>query len=415
MRPAEMAGDRRATSHWAMFSALRSPNYRLYWTGQVVSVMGQTMEHVALAWLVFLLTDSALSLGLSGLFQAAPRIALSLIGGAVADRVDRQRLLVATQVICGSLYFLIGFLVFTGLVQVWQVFLIAFIFGGVRSFDGPSRQAILPHVVERDNIPNAVALGNLAWEVPRLVGPALAGVLIGLVGIGQTFIIAGCGFFTAATLFALMRLDRAAFQRSERSLARNMVDGLAYIARNQVFLILIGFTFFNSVFGMSYQVLMPVFARDILHVGSQGLGMLHAFVGAGAIIGSVLAAVVAQSGGRGLRSLLGATAFGLTLIGFAASQVFLLSGAFLLLAAVASNVYMVSVNTMLQMRLPDEYRARVMGVWSMTWSLTSVGGMFAGGVAEFAGAPAAVALGGGLVAGMAVVVAVALPRIRALD
>jgi MFS family permease len=398
-----------------MFNALRSRNYRFYWGGQVISVMGQTMEHVALAWLVFLLTDSALSLGLSGLAQAAPRIVLSLIGGAVADRVDRQRLLIATQAVCGFLYFLIGFLVLTGMVQVWQVFAIAFIFGAVRSFDGPSRQAILPHVVDRANIPNAVALGNLAWEMPRLIGPAFAGILIALVGIGQTFLVAGCGFIIAAILFALMRLDAAAFRRSERSLARNMVDGLTYIGRNQTFMILIGLTFFNSAFGMSYQVLMPVFARDILNVGSEGLGVLHGFVGAGAIVGSIVAAVVAQSGGRGIRSLLGAIAFGLCIVGFAVSQMFLLSGMLLLLAAVASNVYMVSVNTMLQMRLPDEYRARVMGVWSMTWSLTSVGGMFAGGVAEIAGAPAAVALGGFLVAGMALVVAVGVPRIRQLD
>jgi MFS family permease len=148
-------------------------------------------------------------------------------------------------------------------------------------------------------------------------------------------------------------------------------------------------------------------------VGSEGLGFLHAAVGLGAIVGSIVAAAVAESGGRGIRAILGATAFGLLLVGFAFSQVFLLSAAFLALAAIASNLYMVSVSTMLQLRLPDEYRARVMGVWSLTWSLIPVGGMFSGAIAEFAGAPAAVAIGGLLVAVMAMVVA--LPRVRHLE
>ncbi len=371
------------------------------------------MEYVALGWLVLHLTDSALSLGFAGLMQAAPRIVLSLVGGAVADRVNRQRLLMLTQAISGGLYFLVGFLVLTELVQVWQVFAVAFVFGAVRSFDGPSRQAILPHLVARDNIANAVALGNLAWEVPRLVGPAIAGILIATVGIGQTFIIAGFGFVIATILYALIQLDATALRRSERSLAHGMLEGFTFIASSPVLLTLLGLTFFNSIFGMSYQVLMPVFARDILQAGSEGLGFLHAAVGAGAIVGSVVAAAASQSRGRGIRAVFGATAFGLLLVGFAFSQIFLVSAALLFLMAIASNIYMVSVSTMLQMRLPDEYRARVMGIWSLTWSLMPVGGTISGTVAEFAGAPVAVGLGGFLVAAMALTVA--LPRVRSLE
>ncbi len=401
------------TSRLAMFNALRSPNYRLYWIAQLISVTGQTMEYVALGWMVLHLTDSALSLGLTGLMQAAPRILLALVGGAVADRVNRQRLIMLTQATAGGLYFLIGFLVLTDLVQVWHVFTIAFIFGAVRSFDGPSRQAILPHLVARDNIPNAVALGNLAWEMPRLIGPAIAGILIAAVGIGQTFVTAGFGFVIATVLYALIHLDEAALRRSEHSLAHGMLEGFTFIASSPILLTLLGMTFFNSIFGMSYQVLMPVFARDILHAGSQGLGFLHASVGAGAIVGSIVAAASSQTGGRGVRAVAGATAFGLLLVGFAFSQMFLVSAALLFLMAIASNLYMVSVSTMLQLRLPDEYRARVMGIWSLTWSLMPIGGTISGTVAEFAGAPVAVALGGFLVAAMALTVA--LPRVRRLE
>ncbi len=399
----------------AVFTALSSPNYRLFWTGQISAVMGQTMEFVALAWLVLQLTNSALSIGVAGLAQAVPRIALVFIGGAVADRMDRRLLLVLTNGLSAALYFLLATLVVLERIDVWQVFGFAFLLGCVRAFDGPSRQALLPHVVGRDQIANAVALGNFAWEAPRLVGPALAGVLISIAGVGQTFYVAGFGNLLSAVLFRLIRIEGPGVRRAERSLLDSMLAGIHVIRRSPLFQALIGLTFFNSVFGLSYVFLVPIFARDILQVGSQGYGFLHMAGGAGALVGSLLAATMAQSQHRGRHIIVGAAAFGLLLVAFAASPWFLLSLAVIFCAAIANNVYMTAIATALQLRLTDEYRARVMGIYGLTWSLMPLGGTLSGSVAELAGAPIALGLGGLLVASMALLVAVFVSSIRELE
>jgi MFS family permease len=376
--------------------------------------MGQTMEFVALAWLVLQLTNSALSIGAAGLAQAAPRIALVFVGGAVADRVDRRLLLVITNLTSAALYFLLATLVILERIDVWQVFVFAFLLGCVRAFDGPSRQALLPHVVGRDQIANAVALGNFAWEAPRLVGPALAGVLISVIGVGPTFYAACVGNLASAVFFHLIHLQGRTLRSAERSFLRSMLAGIEFIRRNPLFQALIGLTFFNSVFGLSYVFLVPIFARDILQVGSQGYGLLHTAGGAGAILGSLSAAMLAQSRRRGWHIILGAVAFGLLLMAFAASSWFLLSLGIIFCAAVASNIYMTAIATSLQLRLEDEYRARVMGIYGLTWSLMPLGGTLSGSIAEIAGAPIALALGGFLVASMAVIVGMLVSSIREL-
>ncbi|MPZ14621.1 MAG: MFS transporter [Chloroflexi bacterium] len=246
----------RVSGGWtSTFSALRHPNYRLFWSAQGLSVVGQTMEFVALGWLVYQLTGSALSLGLTGLAQALPRISLVMLGGAVADRVDRRKLLVAVQAVVAALYFVLATLVVLGIVQVWHVWGLAFVLGALRAFDNPSRQAIIPLLVAREEIPSAVALGNLAWEVPRLVGPATAGVLISLIGLGSTFYVAAVGFILSMLLYGVMRVQRVAIRAEGRNLLQDMGDGLDFVRRNELFAALIGLVFFNSIFGMSYQLL----------------------------------------------------------------------------------------------------------------------------------------------------------------
>lgn len=397
-----------------VLSALRYPNYRLYWSGQVCSVAGMTMEWVVLGWLVYELTSSPLSLGATGLAQSLPRIALALLGGAVADRVDRRRLLVLTQSLSAVVYLGLALLVVSEAVQLWHVLGAAFLLGCLRAFDGPSRQALIPHMVPREELGNAVALSNLAWEVPRLGGPALAGVLIASVGNGPTLYVACIGFLVAAVLFSLLQAPASVRQGDER-LRDSLLGGIAFIRGHQVFYVLIGMTFFNSVFGMSYQVLLPIFARDILEVGSQGFGLLQTAVAVGATAGSLAAAALAKSRGRGWYVLGGSLAFGLFLAGFALSQWFLLSAAFLFLAGIANSIYMTAIATSLQLRVPDEYRARVMAVYGLTWSLQPLGAIITGTVAEFTTAPVALALGASLVAILPVAIAASAPKVRQLQ
>jgi predicted MFS family arabinose efflux permease len=332
----------------------------------------------------------------------------------MADRVDRRKLLIWVQAIVAALYLVLATLVVTELVAVWHVWALAFVLGSLRAFDNPTRSAIVPLLVAREEIPSAVALGNLAWEVPRLVGPATAGVLISLIGVGNTFYAVAVGFILAMLMYSIMRVERTEVH-SGRGLWRDMGDGLDFVRRDQLFSGLIGLVFFNSIFGMSYQLLMPVFARDILQVGSQGFGFLQTCVGAGAILGSLVAARMAHSGRRGARALSCAAIFGLLIIAFAWSRSFPLSLGIMFLMGLANSYYMITMSTVLQIKVPDAYRGRVMGLWSLTFSLVPLGGTVGGTIAEYAGVPVAVSVGGTLVTTMAVLVAIFLPRVRQLD
>jgi MFS family permease len=391
-------------------SALRHRNYRLYWFGQLSSVLAQNMEHVAQGWLVLELTNSPLALGLTGLAHAIPTITLTLIGGAIADRADRRRIMIASQTGTALMFLTIAVLVLTGLAALWHVMLLAFLSGSIRAFDRPSRMALLPQMVPREDIPNAVAIGGTIWQLCRLVGPAAAGVLIYLFGVGPTFIACCLASSIAVSLWLAIRTVQPALAASGGGLLKNMMEGVNFICKNELYYTLMGMTFFNSVFGMSYLILMPVFARDILQVGSQGFGFLQTAGGAGALIGTLLVATFSDSRRLPVQAARGATVFGLLLLLFAFSRLYPLSLALAFVLGLVSQFYITAINTVLQLNLPEHLRGRVMGVHGLTWDLMPVGGMIAGTIAEFAGAPAAVAVGAVFVAGLALRVMPMAPR-----
>ena len=404
-----------ATARQSTFHTLRHRDFRFYWFGTLSSVYGINTEFVALGWLVLQLTNSPLLLGLVGLTRAVPNVALTFVGGALADRVDRKRLLGLTQSCNALLFLILGALVSSGLVHMWHVFAFAFLMGCVRAFDNPSRQAIVPLLVPQEEIANGVALVNVVWQLPRLVGPAVAGIMIAVVGVGPTFFVAGAGMLGAVLFFSLMRLGGPSTPPTEQSFLRTVIDGLNYIRRNEVVLALIGMTFFNSVFGMSYVFLLPIFARDILGVGSQGFGFLQTASAFGAITGILGTARLSHFGKRGWQSVLGAAGYGAMLTAFALSPSFGLSLTLIFLIGLTHQIYMTIINTALLLIVPNEFRGRVMGVYGMTWSLLPLGAAVSGTMAEFAGTPLAVAIGGALVSAMALVVAALSRRVRELD
>lgn len=406
----------RQASRWAMFSALRHRNFALYWFGQLSSVMGQNMQYVAQSWLVLHLTNSPAMLGLAGLSSAIPTIVFALLGGAVADRADRQKLLRYTQLGQALLYGLLATVVVAEVVEVWHVMAFAFFAGLIRAFDQPSRQALIPHLIPRAELPNAVALGSSVWQISRLVGPALAGLLIALYDVGVTLYVASLGFVIFVVLLAMIRIDKVEETRLvSKGLVIDLFEGLVFIRHNELFYTLILLTFFDSIFGMSYTVLLPIFARDILNVGSQGYGLLQTVSGVGALSGTFVVVFLSRSGRRGLQAIVGAACFGLLLMAFSFSQWFPVSLALILLMGLANQTYMTTINTVLQMHLPDDLRGRVMGIYGLTYSLIPLGGTVSGVVAEFAGAPIAVASGGLLVACMAGLVFLRLPKVRNLE
>ena len=408
-------GARAAASRREMFRALRFRDYRLFWIGQLAAVMGQNMQHIAMFWLVLELTGSPLLVGLTGLSNAVPGIVFSFLGGALADRTDRRRLLLLAQAAQAILYLGLGVIVALGLAEVWHAMAFAFFAGLSRAFDEPARQAYVPHLVPEEARPHALALAGTVWQFSRLVGPALAGVLIAAFGVGPTFAVAALGFAICLVLLWLIQIEQPAPRPSGRGIMSDLFEGVGFIRRNQLFYTLIGMTFFNSLFGMSYTVLLPVIARDILQVGSEGYGLLQTSSAVGALAGTLAVAWLADSGRRGRQAIAGATFFGLLIIAFAFSSWYPLSVAIILLMGLANQLYMTAVFTILQLHLPDELRGRVMGVYGLTWRLTPLGGTVGGTIAEFAGVQAAVAFGGLMVAGMAVTVALCLPRVRQIQ
>ncbi len=396
-------------------SALRHRNYRLYWFGQLSSVLAQNMEHVAQGWLVLELTNSPLALGLTGLSHALPTITLTLVGGAIADRADRRRIMIASQSGTALMFLTIAVLVLTGQIALWQVMALAFISGSIRAFDRPSRMALLPQMVPREDIANAVAIGGTIWQLCRLVGPAAAGILIYLFGVGPTFIACCFASSSAVVLWLAIRTVQPALAASDGGLLKNMMEGVNFIRKNQLFYTLMGMTFFNSIFGMSYLILMPVFARDILQVGSQGFGFLQTAGGAGALIGTLSVATFSDTRRLPLQAARGATLFGFLLLLFAFSHFYLLSLALAFVLGMVSQFYITAINTVLQLNLPEHLRGRVMGIHGLTWDLMPVGGMIAGTIAEFAGAPAAVAVGAVFVAGLGLWVMPMAPRFSGID
>jgi MFS family permease len=373
------------------------------------------MEGVAQSWLVLELTDSPLLLGLTGLTYAAPTIALTLLGGVIADRADRRRIMILSQGVAAAMFFLLGTLIVIERVTLWQVMSLAFLSGCVRAFDRPSRMALLPQMVPREDIPNAVAVGGTIWQLNRLIGPAVAGMLIYWLGIGPTYYFCFLASLVAVCLWLGIRLTASPTAPSTGGVVEHMAEGLNFIRKNEVFYVFIGMTFFNSVFGMSYSILMPVFARSVLDVGSKGFGFLQSAGGAGALIGVLLVAWFSHARGKGRQTLLGAIAFGLLLSAFAFSVSFPLSLILALALGVSSQFYMTIISAILQMNLPNQLRGRVMGIYGLTWDLMPIGGMIAGTIAEFAGAPIAVGFGGFMVAGMALAVMLFRPNIRRLE
>jgi MFS family permease len=396
-------------------SALRHRNYRLYWFGQLSSVLAQNMEGVAQGWLVLELTNSPLLLGLTGLAFAAPTIALTLLGGVIADRADRRRIMILSQAVSALTFFSLATLIVLDRIALWHVMALAILSGCVRAFDRPSRMALLPQMVPKEDIANAVAVGGTIWQLNRLVGPALAGMMIYLIGIGPTYYICFGASLIAVCLWLGIRLATPSTAPSAGGVLQHMVEGLNFIRHNEIYFIFISIIFFNSAFGMSYLILMPVFARNVLDVGSQGFGFLQSVGGAGALAGVLAVAWFSHSRGKGVQSLVGAIVFGILLISFALSKSYALSLALAFALGVASQFYMTTISTVLQVNLPNELRGRVMGIYGLAWELMPVGGMIAGAIAEFAGAPVAVGFGGFMVTAMALLVVIFYPSIRRLE
>jgi MFS family permease len=382
-------------------AALNYSAYRNFWLGMFGAVGGFQVLMFGQFWLIHELTGSPLYLGYVGMANAIPAIILNLIGGVLADRADKKRLIVVTQILSATLVFVLGMLTFLDFVKVWHVMVIAILAGAINAFNQPARQALYPHLIDRESLTSAVALNSAVWTGTRIIAPAIAGILIAVFGTASSFFFAFLGMIIFALVVHLLRVP-VIEDRTTGNPARDLLDGLKFIKENSIFFFLIGMTFFNSFFGMAYVSQMPVFARDILKVGADGQGVLLSINGIGSLLMTLWVGLKGNFRHRGLVLIGGAIMSGLSVTGFALSSEYVgsyvLAIMFMFLVGVFTSTYMISIMSSLQMMVPDNMRGRIMGFYGITWNIMPLGGMYAGVLAGLIGTPLAIAIGGLLVA-----------------
>jgi len=381
----------------ALFRALQHRNYRLFFLGQLVSLIGTWMQSVAQSWLVYRLTGSAVLLGTVGFASQIPVFLLSPLGGLVADRRERRRILLATQTASMLLAFALAFLTLTGHIEVWHVLALAALLGVANGFDIPTRQAFVVELVGRQDLVNAIALNSSMFNGARIVGPAVAGVVVAAVGEGWCFFGNAVSYVAVlASLLAIRVTPREAVVGRASPVAQ-ILEGWRFVVRTRpirALLLLLGLV---SLTGMPYATLMPVMAEDVLHAGASGLGLLMGASGTGALIGALVLARRTSLRGLGAWVAWAALAFGVALITFSLSRHFWLSVALLIPVGFAFLLQMSSSNTLIQSMVPDELRGRVMSAYSMMFmGMAPLGALLAGTLAESFGAPATIAIGGGV-------------------
>ena len=397
-------------------SALKYPEFRNYWLGLMASVTGyQMLVMFSLGWLIYDLTKDARFVGYMSVCLAAPAILLNLFGGVFADKLNPKRLLGLTQLTTALVVLGLAIFVVLDVVNEWHVMGAAFLIGAVQAFDTPSRQSIFPRLVERKDLSNAVALNAVVWTGTRIVAPTIAGIIIGRTDISTAIFVSAAGFLALSLVSQTLKLPPAA--RASGSVFKEMVTGFLFIKGSPVLAFLIGVTFFNSMFGMSYLFLMPVFANEVLEIGPEKVGWLLGASGSGAIVGIVFAANLGNLQHRSWLLIGGAVFFGTSLIVFALTTYFKLywaSMAVLVVEGASNSIYLMVVMTTLHGLVPDHFRGRVMGFYAITWSLAPLGGLQSNFIAHYISAPVAVGMGGVLVVAFSLGVALGNRHVRAI-
>jgi MFS family permease len=399
--------------------ALNAPLYRRYWLGSLASIGATQLLILGKGWLVFSLSGSPLMLGLLGAAGAIPQILVSLFGGVLADRLDKRRVLMTTSLVTASLLLLLAVLDFTGVVAVWHVIVIAALIGLTSGFDWPSRQAFFPSLIEREQMMSAVALNSVLWQGTRMIVPAIGGIVIALSSTAVVFLAAAGGFLT---MFLVMKSFDVVHKVSERgNPLQQFVEGLQFIASTKLFAILIPLTWTVTFFGVSYIQLMPAFA-EILAVGERGFGFLLSASGIGSVTGTLLTVLTQKTRRLGWMVLAGCMLSSIALLGFSVvtayatsmQNAYAVAICFVILVSLFNSIYLISSMTVLQMRVPDALRGRVMGIHGITFSLIPLGALFSGSLASAFTAPTAVAIGASIVTLAAFSVAAMGREIRAL-
>jgi MFS family permease len=382
--------------------AFRHRNFRLFWTGMMVSLIGTWMQQLGQAWLVLQLTNDPIALGLIAAAQFMPILIFGLFGGIVADAVSKRKALYVTQTVAGLLALILALLVVSDLVEVWMVFVLALALGVVNSFDMPIRQSFVIEMVGRDDVANAVALNSAVFNLSRIIGPAIAGLTIAAIGIAPLFFINAASYMAMIVALLLMRPHalhppsaRVVIERNWRSVLDRLVEGLRYVRGEKTILLAISTLGFVSLFALNFSVMIPLVARDLLGGNADTYGFLMAATGVGSLLSALSIAFGARPTMR--RLLVGATVIGISMAGLGISRNLYLSLGLMFLAGWGTIAMAATCNTLIQLNVPDVLRGRVASVYTTVFAgSTPFGGLFSGALAAIGGPGAALVVGGTL-------------------
>jgi MFS family permease len=405
----------RNSSHLSLLMrALRSRNYRLFFEGQTVSLIGTWMTRVATSWLVYRLTHSAFLLGLSSFASQIPILFLTPFSGVWVDRWNRHRTLVITQALSMLQSFALAALALSGVITVWVIIVLNLVQGAINSFDMPARQSFVVQMIERrEDLGNAIALNSSMVNGARLIGPAVAGMLIAAVGEGYCFLIDGFSYMAVIASLLAMHVPPTALQAARKTLTAELREGWAYVSESAPIRSVLLCLTLVSLVGMPYTTLMPIFASSILHGGAHTLGFLMAAAGLGALAAALSLAMRHSVLGLGRVIVRSGSYFGAGLIGLGLSRSLWLSIAVVALAGFGMMRHLASSNTILQTIVPDDKRGRVMAYYSMAFQgIAPFGSLAAGALAAKIGAPLTIMIGGAACLCGALWFALRLPVLR---
>jgi MFS family permease len=368
------------------FSALRHRNYRLFLIGQFISLAGTWMQTIAQGWLVYQISGSELALGIVGFASAIPALIISPFAGVITDRVSRRGLLVATQTGAMSLALILAVLTFLDIVQVWHVVVLAVCLGVVNSFDGPARQAFVVEMVGRDDLPNAIALNSMTFNSGRIVGPAIGGAVLVLVGAAWCFLINGLSFLAVIAGLLAMKLPPRKPDTSSLSPIKQMRSALAYLSHEPDLRALLLMALAFSLFGISYSTVLPAFIDKVLGQGAAAFGTVNAMSGIGAVTGAFIVAKWGDRGQRGKWLSWAIMGFPVVLTLFAYNRYYPLTLFLAVLLGVGFMLTFTLINTLLQTGLADEMRGRVLSLYTLTFfGFTPFGNLAIGSMSEWIG------------------------------
>ena len=396
--------------------ALRHRNFRLYWFGQLVSLTGTWMQSTAQQWLVYRLTGSPLALGAVMFLHSLPSMLFSLFAGVVVDRVDRRRFMASLQVGMMTLAFILSALTFAGRVHYWHVLGMAFLLGLCNTFDQPTRHAFTLEISTKEDLPNAIALNSSMFNGARLIGPAVAGVIVASVGEALAFLLNGLSFVAVIAGLLMMRLPPFTPKTGHLRPLADLAEGLRYIVKDRQTLAQMVIVAVPSIFGFPIGTLVPVIAGQVLGLGADGYGVLVSAMGLGALAGAVTLAVLGSYRPRGRLLTVAMFVYALAGLGFALSWSVPLSMLALMLAGWGMITHLATTNTLLQLHLPDELRGRVISayLWVVV-GLSPIGSLIFGSLAEAWGAPNAILMGASVCLASALATLVFLPQVRRME